>query len=320
MRKALVVGLDHYEHVSCLQGCVNDSHRIKALLDFNSDGSRNFAVKHLTATGENNLVKRKELKDAISELFEGESDIALFYFSGHGYVESTGGYLITSECESDEGDSGLKLDDILQIANSSKAKSKVVVLDSCHSGAAGSPANMAEHALLSPGVTILAASGKDQYALEVGGSGVFTNLLADALSGGAANLLGNITPGSVYAHIDQALGPWDQRPIFKTHVNTFINLRRVDPPISLAYLQELPHLFDDPSTEFKLDPSFEPEGTHPKDVENMRKFKILQAYNRVNLLIPIDAPHMWHAAMESKSCQLTALGAHYWNLVKREVL
>jgi len=37
--------------------------------------------------------------------------------------------------------------------------------------------------------------------------GVFTGLLVDALSGGAANLVGDVTPGSVYAHIDQSLGP-----------------------------------------------------------------------------------------------------------------
>jgi len=36
---------------------------------------------------------------------------------------------------------------------------------------------------------------------------VFTGLLVDALSGGAANLVGDVTPGSVYAHIDQSLGP-----------------------------------------------------------------------------------------------------------------
>ena len=30
---------------------------------------------------------------------------------------------------------------------------------------------------------------------------------------------------------------------------------------------------------------------------------------------PVDAPHVWHAAMESKSCALTVLGQHYWRLV-----
>jgi hypothetical protein len=76
--------------------------------------------------------------------------------------------------------------------------------------------------------------------------------------------------------------------------------------------------------EYKLDPSFEPVrqgGTAEKDwpapiKENTEKFSLLQKYNRVNLVVPVDAPHMWHAAVESKSCRLTALGEHYRRLVE----
>ena len=44
---------------------------------------------------------------------------------------------------------------------------------------------------------------------------------------------------------------------------------------------------------------------------NTAIFSILQKFNRVNLLVPVNAPHMYHAAMESKSCKLTVLGEHY---------
>ena len=53
---------------------------------------------------------------------------------------------------------------------------------------------------------------------------------------------------------------------------------------------------------------------------NSAKFKILQAYNRVNILIPVDAPHMWHAAIGSKTCRLTVLGEHYRRLVEQGLL
>lgn len=59
------------------------------------------------------------------------------------------------------------------------------------------------------------------------------------------------------------------------------------------------------------------EGMLPPDIENTRKFVILQKYNRVNLVIPVDAPHMWHAAMQSKACKLTVLGEHYRRLVEK---
>jgi len=93
MRKALVVGIDHYENVSPLYGCVNDAHSVKAALERHGDGSVNFGVKLLAGNSASQPVNRKELRDAIQELFKDDSEIALLFFAGHGYVESTGGIL-----------------------------------------------------------------------------------------------------------------------------------------------------------------------------------------------------------------------------------
>src|SRR5690606_10369691 len=93
----------------------------------------------------------------------------------------------------------------------------------------------------------------------VNGSGIFTTLLVDALTGSAANILGDITPGSVYAHIDQSLGAWEQRPIFKTNVRNFVSLREASPSIALEDLRKIKDFFPYAGFEFKLDPSFEPE-------------------------------------------------------------
>lgn len=313
MRKALIVGIDYYQSVPTLFGCVNDAYEVKTVLERHSDGTLNFGVNLLVSTGENQHISRKELKNNVEELFKDDVEIALFYFSGHGYIESTGGYLITSECS--DGDDGFSLDELLKIANDSPARNKIIILDSCHSGIAGNSRNIEDKALLNEGMTILTASSETQYAMEENGSGVFTNLLVDALSGGAANLVGDITPGSIYAHIDQSLGPWEQRPIFKTNVKTFTTLRKVQAPISLSNLKKIVDLFDDPSSEFELNPSFEPDSSKAIE-ENTEKFEILQKYNRVNLVIPVDEDHMYYAAMNSKSCKLTVLGVHYWKLVK----
>lgn len=321
MRKALVVGIDYYTSVSPLHGCVNDAHSVKAVLERHADGAVNFSVKLLTGTGPADTVSRLELKDAVKDLFSGDAETALFYFAGHGFIEVTGGYLITSECKS--GDDGLSLNDVLVLANGSAARNKVIVLDSCHSGIAGASANhKAYSAELAEGITILTASTAEQYATEKNGSGVFTSLFVDALSGSGANLVGDVTPGSVYAHIDQSLGPWEQRPVFKTNVKSFVSLRRVQPPIALSDLQRLSELFPQPGFEFQLDPTYEPEmkGRDPgmplPDPEHTKTFSVLQKYNRLNLLVPVDAPHMWNAAMESKACRLTALGEHYRRLVE----
>jgi hypothetical protein len=323
MRNAVIVGIDYYEHGNDLFGCVNDAHSVNSVLSRNADGTKNFETRILTGTGPNALISRKDLKKNIKELFHGKSDIALFYFAGHGYVESPGGYLVTSECL--DGDAGFSMHELLEIANKSKANNKIIILDCCHSGAFGNASGIDETAILSDGMTILTASDPDQYAQEENGSGVFTKLLVDALSGGAANLTGQISPGSVYAHIDQAIGDFGQRPIFKTNVKKFTTLREVQSPISLSDLLKIIELFPNKGEDFQLDPTFEPERAegeadkYPEPIEdNIEKFEILQKYNRVNLLVPVDAPHMWHAAMESKSCKLTVLGEHYWNLVKKD--
>jgi len=319
MRKALVVGINYYVHGNPLHGCVDDAHRVKSVLERNSDGTLNFGVKLLSGTGPTEPVERSALREHVQALFADDREIALFYFAGHGHIETTGGYLLTSDSRS--GDDGLSLHDIMTLANVSKAKNKIIILDSCHSGIAGANPITPSTAELTEGTTILTASTADQYASEKNDGGVFTTLMIDALEGAGANLVGDVTPGSVYAHIDQSLGPWDQRPVFKTNVKRFISLRKVQPPISLGDLQQIGKLFPEPGFGFKLDPSFEPErsaaesGIMAPNPLNTAKFAVLQKYNRVGLVVPVDAPHMWHAAMGSKSCKLTVLGEHYRRLV-----
>ena len=324
MRIALIVGINHYEHGGSLYGCVDDAHAVQAVLARHGDGSVNFDCKMFTGTGPADRVERSLLKDRVEELFKAQADIALFYFAGHGHIEATGGYLLATD--SRRGDEGLSLSEVLALANKSPARNKIIILDSCHSGIAGTPPVAGELASLSEGLTILTASAADQYATEENGRGVFTTLLVDALHGGAANLTGDITPGSIYAHADQSLGAWEQRPIFKTNVRQFVSLRKVNPPISLDDLRRITEFFPRRGFEYKLDPTFEPElkgrdpGMPPPDPENTRKFALLQRYNRLNLVAPVDAPHMWHAAMQSKSCKLTVLGEHYRLLAEKQRL
>lgn len=326
MRKALIIGIDHYQHINSLSGCVNDAHNVKNMLERHADGTVNFVTPRLiTGTGPHDIVTKQKLKDAARELFQGDSSIALFYFAGHGYIEDTGGFLCAGDCR--DGDDGFSLNELMTIASASSAKNKIIILDSCHSGVVGNPPNIGESALIKDGMTILTASTAEQYAMEVpgGGAGVFTNLFVDALGGAAANLIGDVTPGGVYAHIDQSLGPWAQRPVFKTNVKTFVSLRKAEPPIALEDLQALAAHFPTADYKFNLDPSFEPERSNEQlndnslpepNPLNTSVFAILQRYVKVNLVRPIGAPHMWHAAMQSKPCQLTVLGQHYWRLVK----
>jgi hypothetical protein len=312
MRKALVVGINDYPN-NPLRGCVNDANAIASILTTHGDGSPNFDVKLLTCPTA--TIDRAALRAAIDSLFSGDSDVALLYFSGHGFLKSTGGYIVTSDFR--RYDEGVSMDEMLAVANQSRAKDKVVILDCCHSGAFGSPSLAANTAQLSEGLTVLTASRDSESALEVNGCGIFTSLLVDALAGGAADLRGHVTPGSVYSYVDQALGAWDQRPIFKTNVTRFTSLRAIPPRVSPMVLRKLCTYFKAPQDNFPLDPGYE-ESSGVPDPAKVLVFKDLQKLFSVGLVIPVDEEFMYFAAMNSKACKLTALGFHYWRLVSEK--
>ena len=315
MKKALIIGIDNYPSAP-LSGCVNDANSMANVLEANGDGSPNFSVRLITAS--TNQVSKRELKQQVEELFSGDNDTSLFYFAGHGCLTPVGGYIVTSDGIS--YDVGISMNEILQYANKSKAKNKVIILDCCHSGALGKlPDIQEDRSLLGLGLVVLTACRDSETSAEVGGNGVFTSLVVDALQGGAADLRGFITPGSIYSYVDQALGPWDQRPVFKSNITAFTSLRRINPPLATEDLRKICALFSDAAEEFALNPTY--EDTDPSAVpEHCQQFKILQKYNRVNLVVPVGEEHMYYAAINSKSCRLTALGYQYWRLVNEKKL
>lgn len=325
MKKALVVGIDDYPS-SPLSGCVNDAVAIANTLEKNGDGSPNFSIRLLTSNQTN--VSTAILSEAISELFLGDADTVLLFFAGHGIInpDTNAGYIVSQNGA--KGSWGVSLSEILGLANRAypRIKSTVIILDSCHSGFAGEvPALGNEQiAAIGSGVTILTACHRDGTAGEVNGHGLFTDILLDGLSGSSADICGRITPASVYSHVDQTLGPWEQRPIYKANVQTFVTLRQVSPKISLEILRRLPEYFPDATSIFPLDPSFEPDRdnvpaefhTALVNEDNVRVFKELQTCNRHGLVMPINAEHMYYAAIGSTGCKLTALGAHYRKLAE----
>ncbi len=320
MKKALLIGINDYPCGNELHGCVEDVKSLHSVLERNGDGSKNFDIKDLL-----NVQTSGEAMHAIEELFSGDEEIALLYFSGHGFVNSTGGELVLPDGYN-RGSyyTGLQMSSIMNIVNKSKVKNKVIILDCCHAG------NIAEdiesaNSELREGVSILTACRKDEFAMEMGGHGVFTELLCDALRGGASDFSGNITIGGIYAYIDRSFGCWEQRPVFKTNVCEFSPLRTVSPKVANDVIRELTKLFNTAEEEFSLDPSF--EDTNAPKIEHkviepfakpdhVKQFKLLQKLQSIGFVEPVGEEFMYFAAMHSKSCKLTALGQYYWRLVK----
>ena len=308
-RRALLVGIDDYP-TAPLSGCVNDARKIGAALSKHEDGSPNFECREVLSGVDE--VSRSSLRAAIQRLFEPEADAAVFFFAGHGTVNNLGGYLVTPDAE--KYDEGIPMQDVLSLANQSAAGEALIILDCCHSGALGQlPAIDNMKALLRQGLSVLGACRETEYAVEKNGGGLFTSLVVDALRGGAADVCGKVTAASVYAYVDEILGAWDQRPLFKSHVSKLISLRNCQPVVPLEMLRLLPRYFPEPHHEFPLDPSYEPDA-EPPNAEHEAIFGHLQKYRDARLLIPVGASHLYYAAINSKACCLTPLGKFYWHL------
>lgn len=325
MKRALVVGIDQYPDQP-LTGCETDARDISRLLERNGDGSPNFAVRLLSS--ENDTVDTTAMLDAVTELFASDAETAVFYFAGHGVInpETNTGYIVSQDGR--RGAWGLSLSEILNLANNAypRIRSTVIILDSCHSGYAGEVAGLGRHetAVIGNGVTILTATHREGLAAESGGRGLFTDILVDGLAGAASDIRGNVSPAALYSHVDQTLGPWEQRPMYKANVRSFITLRQVAPKVPDEVLRRLPEYFPGPAYHFPLDPSYEPDRQNvpeefrhlPVNEDHVRIFKQLQLCNRHGLVVPVNAEHMYYAAIHSTACKLTATGAHYRKLAE----
>ena len=314
MRRALLIGIDEYPHAP-LKGCVNDAKLMEVLLRENeTEPKKNFDCKLLT--GPPGKISQGSLRQEIKQLFQDPADLALLHFSGHGFLNELGGYLVTPDAS--HYDEGVSMHDVLSWVNQSKntIDEIVIFLDCCHSGAFGedSALNM-DLSIQREGVAILTATRSSQPALEVGGGGVFTSLVCEALRGGAADVQGKVSVASVYGYLDLALGAWQQRPLFKVNVPRFVPLRQCEPGVPLDVLRLIPEYFESSDTEFPLDPSYDKE-LKPRDPEHEAVMAHLRALLAARLVVPVGEEYMYHAAKNSTSCKLTPLGRFYWQLAK----
>lgn len=318
MKKALCVGINKY-NVSPLNCCINDAIEVCSLLSKHEDDTPNYETR---------LVKDIEniscFKDMISKAFTDECESIVFYYSGHGYVNEYGGYLVTPDIK--QYNEGVSMAEIMNIVNKSKSKNKIIILDCCNSGNMASLTEDQNTSIIKDGVTILTSSLQNQASVEKDNHGLFTKLLINALKGEAADICGDITPGSIYSYIDKSLGAWEQRPMFKTNISKFISLRKVKPQVPANIIRNITKYFNDSNDLYRLDPSYEYTNSNNEihlvcepyaKKDNVVIFKELQKLQSIGLVKPVNTEYMYFAAMESKECELTPLGKHYWNLVKR---
>lgn len=329
MGRALIIGIEKYDRIRSLTGCANDARALHSVLERHEDGSPNYACRVLISEPrpaaerkspseeKKKAITRKRLREEWSGLFDNYGGDIVFYFSGHGHPTDVGGYLVTQDAE--PYDPGLGMYELLTLANNSQANSVLLILDCCFSGGLGDlptppgGGRIDNLALLREGLTILAASRPSQTAGEAGGYGVFTRLVVDALRGAAADVRGYVSAASVYAHVEQALGHWDQRPVYKSHAYKLPPVRRCAPSVPDELLRRLPKIFPKADASLAMAPSFERthSSANPKHVELFNKFKV---FRNARLLLTEGGKDLFDVALESKTVKLTPLGQFYWQL------
>lgn len=301
-KAALLVGIDGYEHKPELT-CVADARRMHRRLSTHVDGRPNFECTTLVDPPQ--PIERHLLLETVDRLFSSKVDVALLYFTGHGGVDAYGGYVFTRESRG--AHTGVRMSEILAMANASKIEEIVMLFDCCSANAFGAHEDLAT---LRGGLSLLTAAEEDETA-RVGAEGaLFTSVLCDALDGGAADVRGHVTVASTYAYVDESFGTLEQRPELKAHVSQLIPLRECQPAVPHQILRQLPRWFPQKTNQHDLSPAYEPTA-QPSDPEREAIFGALQKCRAAKLVEPVGFDHMYDAAMAGGACRLTALGRHY---------
>lgn len=332
MKRALVVGIDHYPGMP-LAGCVADAEAVGDVLETNADGSPNFSVQRLVSRPGEPDVTRASLRAAISELFNNAKDTdLLFFFAGHGAPTEWGAELVTQDAQ--EHSLGVSMNDLVTAANRVPARSVTLILDCCFSGHLGDVpalqgAAVADQfrlgvAVLRENVSVLAAARPTQTSQESAGHGDFTRVMLDGFDGGATDHLGRITALTLYGFVSAAFSGWDQRPMLKAHMTAPAVLRNGPPWLDPALLRELPQHFPAADARIALTPEHEGERTGPlrpgEGTPQQHQFDYFGRLRNANLVTTDDrCDHYW-VAMNGGDVYLTPLGQYFWRLAQKRVL
>jgi len=201
--RALLIGVEGYEKVRALKYVGND---VRRLAESFSDRC-GFEVKQVIDTAVDEKVQRigpTTHRDALMKTIESwidgmaETDTAVLYFSGHGFLDGDGKlYLASLNCDArDPVPGGVSVSWLREQLLKCPARCKVLLLDACHAGAskgvgdtrATAKAIEAEMRKLPDMVTLASCEGEQESYLWPGKKqSLFTYWLSEGTKGHADN-------------------------------------------------------------------------------------------------------------------------------------
>jgi hypothetical protein len=198
---AVVIGVNEYldrDKIKSLNYCVRDAHLVAETLAARCSYDPRRILLITDDQPEAHLRPLKlnlQLRVQDWLLKARPDDTVLVFFSGHGFLDDRGqGVLAPQDCELDNlGLTGFRTDELRNMLLQCKATQKILVLDSCHSGAKGdeprgpSSEEVGASFRLAEGLITLASCRKDETSCEWAEKrhGLFTYFLIEGLSGAA---------------------------------------------------------------------------------------------------------------------------------------
>jgi len=196
---ALLIGVSEYEPgLDGLPSAVNDVTAMQQVLTNPEIGE--FAADAVTVLQN---PSRQAMEDAIYTLFanRAKDDLVLLYFSGHGVVDDGGEFYFASRFSRKEQGrlvptTAVAARSVRDWLEQSRSQYKVIILDSCFSGAFAKGVKAKDSGSVNPeqflggkGTAILTASNSTQYALAQEGFdlSVYTHYLVEGIRTGGAD-------------------------------------------------------------------------------------------------------------------------------------
>jgi hypothetical protein len=205
---AVIVGVSRYSSMPSLKYTDDDAFKIHAFFKGPEGGALPDAQVKLLIDEE---ATRKHILDGFRDMAAkaGENDVLLFYFSGHGIK---GAFLPQ---DFDGKHFVVQHSDLMEIMEKSRAKSKIIIADACHSGSFGIKGQGYEQTLdnfydafdKSEGGTVMLLSSKaEETSVESNGlrQGIFSHFLIRGLKG-SANMNGDkiVTVSELFTYVSE---------------------------------------------------------------------------------------------------------------------
>ncbi len=269
-KRAVIVGINEYkdkEKIPALTGAVNDARELHDILTGPAGGFEIGTDHFLTDDRADSVSVRKAISDLLWQTKP--CDMALFHFSGHGFVDGyRNHYIAPHDMLRDEPlVHGINMADLRRWARSAVHQTVVMILDCCHSGIPSDERGMIDNPreslelMLNPKDEEQAGEGKyfiascegDKKAREMvtcqhsaddpqHAHGAFTYYLIQGLSGrGATDPSGKITLNKLVEYVESQIAiAGKQKPICDFRGTSRMSLVEIarSPEVFIRYIAD----------------------------------------------------------------------------------